>query len=116
MSAGWNLRSRVLRIPYRDPFRIARDSHGAGASMSTMVVELRSDRLRGLAGLGEGYPDAYYGETLATMPVVMDALLGAVDPDDLDTSSPAAAAARTARRGLRGGVMRSPSRTGTVST
>jgi L-alanine-DL-glutamate epimerase-like enolase superfamily enzyme len=93
MSAGWDLRSRVLRIPYRDPFRIARDSHGAGASMSTMIVELRSDRLPGLVGLGEGYPDAYYGETLATMPVVMDHLLAAIDPASLDTSSPGAAAA-----------------------
>ncbi|MCU0478496.1 MAG: dipeptide epimerase [Chloroflexi bacterium] len=93
MSAGWDLRSRVLRIPYRDPFRIARDSHGAGASMSTMIVELRSDRLPGLVGLGEGYPDAYYGETLATMPVVMDHLLASIDPASLDTSGPGAAAA-----------------------
>jgi L-alanine-DL-glutamate epimerase-like enolase superfamily enzyme len=99
MNAGWHLESRVLRIPYREPFRIARDAHGAGGAMSTMVVELRSDRLPGLAGLGEGYPDAYYGETLATMPVVMDALLGAVDPDDLDTSSPIAAAASLAAIG-----------------
>ena len=67
--------------------------------MSTMVVELRSDRLSGLAGLGEGYPDPYYGETLATMPVVMHALLGAIDPDDLDTSSPAGAAASLAAIG-----------------
>lgn len=93
MRPGWDLRPRVLRIPYREPFRIARDSHGAGAEMSTLVVELRSDRLPGLVGLGEGYPDAYYGETLATLPVVMDHLLEAVGPADLDTSSPTAAAA-----------------------
>ncbi|MDA8236791.1 MAG: dipeptide epimerase [Chloroflexi bacterium] len=99
MSTGWDLRTRVLRIPYRDPFRIARDSHGAGAAMSTMVVELRSDRLPGLVGLGEGYPDAYYGETLATMPIVMEALLDAVDPAALDTSSPGAARAALARVG-----------------
>jgi L-alanine-DL-glutamate epimerase-like enolase superfamily enzyme len=90
---GWHLEARILRIPYRDPFRIARDAHGAGGEMSTMVVELRSDRLPGLVGLGEGYPDAYYGETLATMPVVMDALLGTVDPGDLDVTGPGAAAA-----------------------
>ena len=72
MKPGWDLRPRVLRIPYRDPFRIARDSHGAGAAMSTLIVELRSELLPGLVGLGEGYPDAYYGETLATLPVVMD--------------------------------------------
>jgi L-alanine-DL-glutamate epimerase-like enolase superfamily enzyme len=93
MKAGWDLRIRVLRIPYRDPFRIARDSHGAGATMSTMIVELRSGLLPGLVGLGEGYPDAYYGETMATMPVVMDLLLEAVDPAELVTSGPAAAAA-----------------------
>ncbi len=99
MSAGWKLRSRVLRIRYRDPFRIARDSHGAGTSMSTMVVELRSGSLPGLFGLGEGYPDAYYGETLATMPVVMDQLLAAVDPAALDTSSVEAARASLAAIG-----------------
>jgi len=93
MNPGWDLRIRVLEISYRDPFRIARDAHGAGGSMSTMIVELRSDRLPGLVGLGEGYPDAYYGETLATMPVVIDHLLGAVSPADLDTTSIAAAAA-----------------------
>ncbi len=93
MNPGWDLQVRVLRIPYRDPFRIARDSHGAGATMSTMIVELRSDLLPGLVGLGEGYPDAYYGETLATMPVVMDLLLGEIRPGDLDTSTVAAARA-----------------------
>ncbi len=91
MSGGWNLRWRVLRIPYRDPFRIARDHPGAGDAMATMVVELGSERLPGLVGLGEGYPDAYYGETLATMPVVMDHLLAAVPADALDTSSAEAA-------------------------
>ena len=46
--------------------------------MTTMIVELRApDRPPGLVGLGEGYPDAYYGETPTTMPVVMDHLLGA---------------------------------------
>jgi L-alanine-DL-glutamate epimerase-like enolase superfamily enzyme len=99
MKAGWHLEARVLRIPYRDPFRIARDAHGAGGEMSTMVVELRSDRLPGLVGLGEGYPDAFYGETLATMPVVIDALLEAVDPADLDVADAPAAAASLAEIG-----------------
>jgi L-Ala-D/L-Glu epimerase len=99
VSTGWDLRPRVLRIPYREPFRIARDHPGAGAEMATLVVELRSGRLPGLVGLGEGYPDAYYGETLATMPVVMDHLLAAVAPDALDTSTPAAAAASLAAIG-----------------
>jgi L-alanine-DL-glutamate epimerase-like enolase superfamily enzyme len=96
MNAGWDLRTRVLTIPYRDPFRIARDAHGAGGSMTTLIVELRSELLPGLVGLGEGYPDAYYGETTATMPIVMDHLLTAVAPADLDATSPEAARASLA--------------------
>jgi L-alanine-DL-glutamate epimerase-like enolase superfamily enzyme len=92
MNPSWDLRTRILRIPYREPFRIARSQHG-GVAMSTVVVELRSERLPGLVGLGEGYPDAYYGETVATVPVVMDLLLDAVDAGDLDTSSVEAARA-----------------------
>ncbi len=98
MNAGWALETRVLRIPYRDPFRIARGQHG-GAGMTTLVVELRSSRLPGLVGLGEGYPDAYYGETPATVPVVLDLLLDAVQPDALDATSPEAARASLAAIG-----------------
>jgi L-alanine-DL-glutamate epimerase-like enolase superfamily enzyme len=86
MSTGWDLRSRILEIPYRDPFRIARSQHG-GAGMTTVIVELRSPLLPGLVGLGEGYPDAYYGETTRTLPVVMDLLLGSVSAEALDPSS-----------------------------
>ena len=92
MKPGWDLQTRILRIPYREPFRIARSQHG-GAVMSTVIVELRSERLPGLVGLGEGCPDGYYGETVGTVPVVMDLLLDAIDPGDLDTSSVEAAAA-----------------------
>jgi L-alanine-DL-glutamate epimerase-like enolase superfamily enzyme len=86
MKQGWDLRARVLRVAFRDPFRIARDSHGPSGEMATLIVELRSDLLPGLSGLGEGFPDAYYGETLTTMPVVMDLLLDAVAPDALVVS------------------------------
>ncbi|MFH0751918.1 MAG: dipeptide epimerase [Chloroflexota bacterium] len=92
MNGAWDLRTRILRIPYRDPFRIARAQHD-GAAVVTVIVELRSPLLSGLVGLGEGYPDAYYGETTATMPVVMEMLLGAIHPADLVASDPAAAAA-----------------------
>jgi L-Ala-D/L-Glu epimerase len=98
MSARWDLRSRILQIPYRDPFRIARSQHG-GAAMTTVVVELRSPLLPGLVGLGEGYPDAYYGETLGTLPVVMDLLLEAVEPRALDVSGVEAARASLAAIG-----------------
>jgi L-alanine-DL-glutamate epimerase-like enolase superfamily enzyme len=100
MNPGWDLQTRILHLPYRDPFRIARDSHGAGATMSTAIVELRSGLLPGLVGLGEGYPDAYYGETPATLPVVMDHLLSAVRPAALDTSGVEAARASLAAIGV----------------
>jgi L-alanine-DL-glutamate epimerase-like enolase superfamily enzyme len=92
MNPSWDLRSRVLRTPYREPFRIARSQHG-GAMAASVIVELRSSLLPGHVGLGEGCPDAYYGETPATMPVVIEMLLEAVAPGALDVSS--ADAART---------------------
>jgi len=71
---------RTILTPYRDPFRIAR-SHGVGGATS-VLLELRdaADGPSGPVGLGEGYPDAYYGETPATMGVVLPLLLGAVEP------------------------------------
>jgi len=98
MSPGWDLRTRTLRTPYREPFRIARSQHG-GAMAASVIVELRSDLLPGLVGLGEGCPDAYYGETTTTMPVVIEALLDAVAPGALDVSSSAAARASLAEIG-----------------
>jgi hypothetical protein len=83
MKPGWDLRTRILRIPYREPFHIARSQHG-GAVMSTVIVELRSERLPGFVGLGEGCPDGYYGETVETVPVVMDLLLNAIDAGGLE--------------------------------
>ena len=71
---------RTILTPYRDPFRIAR-SHGDGGATS-LILELRdaADGDGGPVGLGEGYPDAYYGETPATMGVVLPLLLAAVEP------------------------------------
>ncbi len=92
MKPGWELQTRILEIPYREPFRIARGQHG-GVTTASVIVELRSSLLPGLVGLGEGCPDGYYGETTATVPVVMELLLGALEPAILDVSS--ADAART---------------------
>jgi L-alanine-DL-glutamate epimerase-like enolase superfamily enzyme len=78
-----HLRHAVLRLPLRDPFVIARAEHGAGRSITTLVVELEDDRFPGLTGLGEGYPDRYYGETPETMAAVMPILVqaaGVVEP------------------------------------
>jgi L-alanine-DL-glutamate epimerase-like enolase superfamily enzyme len=68
----------VLRLPLRDPFRIARSDHGGGQAITTVIVEIRDDRFPGLAGLGEGYPDRYYGETPDTMAIVLPMLADAV--------------------------------------
>ena len=35
--------------------------------VTTVIVELRDDRFPGLVGVGEGYPDRFYGETPETM-------------------------------------------------
>jgi L-alanine-DL-glutamate epimerase-like enolase superfamily enzyme len=79
------LRQEVLRLGLRDPFRIARSDHGAGHEVTTVVVELSDDRVPGVVGLGEGYPDRFYGETPATMAAVMPMLLELADPlfDDM---------------------------------
>jgi L-alanine-DL-glutamate epimerase-like enolase superfamily enzyme len=72
---GLSLRHEVLDLALRDPFRIARSDHGAGTRVTTVVVELRDERLPGLVGVGEGYPDRFYGETPETMATVMPMLL-----------------------------------------
>jgi L-alanine-DL-glutamate epimerase-like enolase superfamily enzyme len=85
----------TLAIPFRDPFRIARDLDGIGAI--TVVAEAADADLRpsaraeaglrrdgrsdaALTGLGEGFPDAYYGETDATIHAVLPLLLSAAIP------------------------------------
>src|SRR5690349_9596294 len=71
------IRHEVLRLPLRDPFRIARSEHGSGQSITTLVIELSDDRFPGIVGLGEGYPDRFYGETVETAPGVFPMLLAA---------------------------------------
>jgi L-alanine-DL-glutamate epimerase-like enolase superfamily enzyme len=89
---GLSLTHEVLSLPLRDPFRIARSDHGAGMTVTTVVVELRDDRFPGVVGLGEGYPDRLYGETPATMAAVMPMLLEAVGEPTLDVAGLRAAA------------------------
>jgi L-alanine-DL-glutamate epimerase-like enolase superfamily enzyme len=72
------LSARTVSLPFRDPFRIAR-SHGDGTA-TTVLVELRSTRRPGLVGLGEGFPDAFYGETPETVHLVASLLAAAVQP------------------------------------
>jgi L-alanine-DL-glutamate epimerase-like enolase superfamily enzyme len=72
----------TLTLPLRDPFVIARASHGRGRTVTTVILELRdeADGPDGPVGLGEGFPDRYYGETAATMAAVLPLLLDAIAP------------------------------------
>jgi L-alanine-DL-glutamate epimerase-like enolase superfamily enzyme len=74
-----DLRLEVLHLGLRDPFRIARSDHDAGHAVTTLVVELRDPRFPGLVGLGEGYPDRFYGETGASMAAIFPLLLSAIE-------------------------------------
>ncbi|HYL39768.1 MAG TPA: dipeptide epimerase, partial [Candidatus Binatus sp.] len=89
------LRHELLRLPLRDPFRIARSEHGAGHVATTVIVELRDDRHPDVVGLGEGYPDTFYGETPETMAAVFPHLVAAIGTPDL--SSPEGLAAASGR-------------------
>jgi L-alanine-DL-glutamate epimerase-like enolase superfamily enzyme len=73
-----HLTHEVLRLPLRDPFRIARSDHDAGLAVTTVVVELRDDRFPDVVAVGEGYPDRFYGETPETMAAVLPLLVAAV--------------------------------------
>ncbi len=80
-----HLTHEVLHLGLRDPFRIARSDHADGHRVTTVIVELRDDRFPGVTGVGEGYPDRFYGETPATMAAVFPMLLDAVgsfEPDE----------------------------------
>ncbi len=73
-----HLTHEVLRLGLRDPFRIARSDHASGDGVTTVVVELRDEAFPGVVGVGEGYPDRFYGETPATMAAIFPFLLDAV--------------------------------------
>src|SRR5258706_10213696 len=82
-----------MRLALRDPFVIARSEHGGGHEVTTIVVELRDDRFPGVVGVGEGYPDSYYGETPETMVAVWPLLLAAIVEPELTVDGLACAAA-----------------------
>jgi len=84
------LRLETLVLPLRDPFVIARASHGEGRTVTTVLAELRDDAdgPDGPLGLGEGYPDPYYGETPQTMAAVAPRLLEALRVVEADLRGP----------------------------
>jgi L-alanine-DL-glutamate epimerase-like enolase superfamily enzyme len=90
---GLTIRTEVLRLSLRDPFVIARSEHGAGRTVTTLALELRDDRHPGIVGLGEGYPDRFYGETPETMAAVLPILVEAVGEPQLTPDGLAAAGA-----------------------
>jgi L-alanine-DL-glutamate epimerase-like enolase superfamily enzyme len=73
------LTHEVLHLALRDPFRIARGEHSTGDGVTTVIVELRDDRFPGVVGVGEGYPDRFYGETPDTMAAIFPYLLRFAD-------------------------------------
>ncbi|MES2209476.1 MAG: dipeptide epimerase [Chloroflexota bacterium] len=76
------IRHETLRLHLREPFRIARSEHGAGQFVTTVAVELEDDRFPGIVGIGEGYPDRFYGDTPETMAAVYPLLLDSIGEPD----------------------------------
>jgi L-alanine-DL-glutamate epimerase-like enolase superfamily enzyme len=69
----------VLHLTFRDPFVIARTDHASGDGVTTVIVEVRDDRFPDVVGVGEGYPDRFYGETPDTMAAIFPYLLSLAD-------------------------------------
>ena len=88
---GLSLTHEVLSLALRDPFRIARSEHNEGTRITTVIVEVRDDRFPDVVGVGEGYPDRFYGETAETMAVVMPMLLARIEPTEIDYEAASAA-------------------------
>jgi L-alanine-DL-glutamate epimerase-like enolase superfamily enzyme len=100
---GLTLSSEVLNLALRDPFVIARSEHGSGRTVRTVILEVRDARFPGVVGIGEGYPDPFYGDTPETMQAVLPLLVEAIgdvepSPDGL-TAAAVAMNARIAHHG-----------------
>lgn len=73
---SFQLDHEILHLSLRDPFRIAR-VHGE-RKVTVVATSLTHDRVPNVQGLGEAYPDAYYGETAGTIEAVLPLLLDAM--------------------------------------
>ena len=91
-----SLRHEVLHLSLRDPFVIARSEPGGGRTVTTVAVELTDERFPGSVGIGEGYPDRFYGETPETMAAAWPLLLDAMGEPDATPGGLAAAGDRMA--------------------
>jgi L-alanine-DL-glutamate epimerase-like enolase superfamily enzyme len=81
------LTHEVLRLALQDPFRIARMDHVGEVGwqgITTVVVELRDERFPDVVGVGEGYPDKFYGETPESMAAVFPYLMSFTDSITID--------------------------------
>ncbi len=85
---GLTVSHEVLSLALRDPFRIARSDHNEGTRITTVLVELRDDRYPDVVGVGEGYPDRFYGETPETMAAVWPVLLAAAGENEIELTDP----------------------------
>ncbi len=93
------VRHEVLHLSLRDPFRIARSDHASDEGVTTVIIELRDDRFPDVVGVGEGYPDRYYGETPETMVAIMPQLLSSAERIVTDLDDISAAGEQLARVG-----------------
>src|SRR5713101_6233964 len=91
-----HLTHEVLHLGLRVPFRIARSDHDAGHVVTTVIIELRDDRWPDVTGIGEGYPDRFYGDTVDTMAAVFPFLLQAIGEFEPTRESLVAAGGRMA--------------------
>jgi L-alanine-DL-glutamate epimerase-like enolase superfamily enzyme len=98
---GLTLTHEVMSLELRDPFRIARSGQDEGKRIATVIVGLRDDRNPDVVGVGEGYPDRFYGETPETMNAVFPLLLSTLDAagDGFEPTRPGLEVARTALDG-----------------
>jgi L-alanine-DL-glutamate epimerase-like enolase superfamily enzyme len=95
------LRHEVLSLALRDPFRIARSDHAEGSGVTTVIVEIGHPDYPDLVGVGEGYPDRFYGETPETMAAVFPLLLSAIGASE-PTARGVIAADHAMDRAIRG--------------
>ena len=87
----WDLETETLRLPYADRFRIARSVECDYAT--TVILTIRLAEQPSIAGVGEGYPEPYYGDTPAVMAAALELLAAEIGPEefvgDADTGATA---------------------------